>query len=156
MRYSSCPSDLSPSSRIHGKHDGRPGRPGGRVQPCRRNRVYCRLVHDYAPFSLFIPHTHTHTPSLSRTSSFCLTRSRTVSTVGWCVSCPCAYFSATSPTFSATANADRTQKPGHPGWSNPKSISHRCYLQEVAFEWELKKLSISPWFASRADFVQRK
>ena len=30
----------------------------------------------------------------------------------------------------------------HPGSSpaaNPKSISHRCYLREVAFEWELTK-----------------
>ena len=30
---------------------------------------------------------------------------------------------------------------GNPG-AHLKSISHRCYLQEVAFEWELSKETI--------------
>ena len=33
----------------------------------------------------------------------------------------------------------------HPGgnpWANPKSISHRCYLREVAFEWGLTEETI--------------
>jgi len=30
---------------------------------------------------------------------------------------------------------------GNP-WANLKSISHRCYLFEVAFEWELTKETI--------------
>ena len=46
------------------------------------------------------------------------------------------------------------QSQSHPGGNpgaNIKSISHRCHLFEVAFDWELtKKLSFCPWVASRA------
>ena len=40
---------------------------------------------------------------------------------------------------------------GNPG-ANLESFSHRCYLFEAAFEWELKRLSFCPWVASRAFF----
>ena len=43
----------------------------------------------------------------------------------------------------------------HPG-ANLKSISHRCYLWEVAFEWDLtKKTYIVPWVVSRVKEIDR-
>ena len=36
---------------------------------------------------------------------------------------------------------DLTHPGGNPG-ANLKSISHRCYLREVVFEWELTKETI--------------
>jgi hypothetical protein len=40
---------------------------------------------------------------------------------------------------------------GNPG-ANLKSISHICYLREVAFEWEGTEETIyCPWVASRVD-----
>ena len=42
---------------------------------------------------------------------------------------------------------------GHPGGipgANLKSISHRCHLREVKFEWELtEEKHICPWVISR-------
>ena len=39
-------------------------------------------------------------------------------------------------------NPQASTHPGGNPWANLQSISHRCYLREVAFEWELTKETI--------------
>ena len=49
------------------------------------------------------------------------------------------------PAWEASAQPPATTSEYHPGGNpgeNVKSISHRCYLREVAFEWELTKETI--------------
>ena len=44
-------------------------------------------------------------------------------------------------TIRKAALTSRSRPGGNPG-ANPKSISHRCYLWEVAFKWRLNKETI--------------
>ena len=37
------------------------------------------------------------------------------------------------------AASHQLERPGGNPGANPKSLPHRCYLREVAFEWELTK-----------------
>jgi len=46
------------------------------------------------------------------------------------------------PTRSGGGKAERERWRGNPG-ANLKSISHRCYLFEVAFVWDLTKETIN-------------
>jgi len=65
---------------------------------------------------------HTHTYKIRAQGRPCFTRIRAAGIRGCCSGC--------------------SHHPGGNPWANLKSISHRCYLEEVAFVWELTEETI--------------